>query len=88
MKDDLSADKFISAKGTAGSEVVKHALIKWIAALGGMMWIVYDLGAHFTAVVMKILTEQDHLCHHLTTAYCPLIVHRPMEPKNISVEQY
>lgn len=59
------------ACASADSDAATSLLSKWISYFGGMDWLVTDQGSHFKARLMKGLTEEMHIKHHFTVAYCP-----------------
>lgn len=71
LKDDLSSYCWLYPAAAPDAHTAATALAKWMAAFGGMDWLVTDRGSHFTAQVMASLTEDAKVRHHFTTPYCP-----------------
>ena len=71
IRDDLSEYEWLGPAKSASAEAASKAFCQWLGVFGDMSWLVTDQGSHFKNWLMKQLTEETHIGHHFTTAYCP-----------------
>lgn len=70
-KDDLPSYSWLLPCKNAGSDAATTGISKWISIFGSTDWLVTNQGPHFTETLMRNLTNNARLRHHLTTYYCP-----------------
>lgn len=69
LKEDLKRATWLLPFAYPYSKTATGGLYRWISAFGAVVWIVTNRGSHFIAEVMKGLTCDSKINHHLTTAY-------------------
>lgn len=80
LKDDLTSYTCLVPHSSPVAEAAVDSLSKWIAAFGSMDWLVSDRGPHLKSSIVRMITDESFIDHHISTAYCPL-AHETVEGK-------
>lgn len=71
IRDDLSSYTWLHACKNVDNDAVTHVLSTWCSCSGCMEWLLTYQGSPFVASLMRFLTKESRIRHHLTIPYCP-----------------